>query len=76
MGCAVPIYRLLQNSAFDPDTVKLLGTAFEDVCVTLGLAERSDPLRDTVARKVIEIAQTGVREPTQLHDKTLEALRA
>jgi hypothetical protein len=72
----VPIYRLLQSSAFDADTVRLLGDAFEEVCLTLGLAERNDPLRDTVARKVIEIAQSGERDPSRLRDKTLEALRA
>jgi hypothetical protein len=75
-GNAVPIYRLLQNSAFDPDTVKLLATAFDEACRALGLAERTDPLRDTVARKIIEIAQTGERDPVRLCDKTLEALRA
>jgi hypothetical protein len=76
VGEVVPIYRLLQNSAFDPDTVKLLGAAFEEVCRTLGLAERNDSLRDAVARKVIEIAQTGVRDLGQLREQTLAALRA
>ena len=58
-GLAVPIYRLLRTTTFDSDTVELLATAFEDVCRELGLAERTDPLRDTVARKVIEIAVAG-----------------
>jgi hypothetical protein len=71
----MPIYRLLQNTPFDSDTVNGLALVFEEVCRELGLAERTDPLRDTVARKVIELAQTGVRDPKELRDKTLEALR-
>ena len=71
----MPIYRLLQNTAFDPETVNGLALVFEDVCRRLGLAERTDPLRDTVARKVIEIASAGERDPMRLCDKTLEAFR-
>ena len=44
-------------------------------CRKLGLAERTDPLRDTVARKVIELAKTGVHDPRELRDRTLEAFR-
>jgi hypothetical protein len=72
----VTIYRLLQNTAFDSATIEHLASAFEDVCRELGLAERTDPLRDTVALKVIEIAQTGERDPLRLRDKTLAAFRA
>ena len=71
----VPIYRLLQNTAFEPDRIASMTTAFDDACRALGLAERDDVLRDLVAKKVIEIAQTGERDPIRLRDAALLALQ-
>jgi hypothetical protein len=71
----MPIYALLQDCTFEADTVAAMAAAFEKACYSLGLAERTDPLRDLVARKVIEIAETGERDPERLCELTLEALR-
>jgi hypothetical protein len=71
----VPLYRLLQNSAFEPAAIEAMSAAFEDVCRDLGLAERTDPLRDLVAKKVIEFAQRGERDPARLRDLTLAAFK-
>jgi hypothetical protein len=71
----VPLYRLLQNCAFEPAAVDAMSAAFEDVCRTLGLAELSDPLRDMVAKKVIEFAQRGERDPGRLKELTLAAFK-
>jgi len=71
----MPIYRLLQNSAFEPEAVAAMTFALEDVCKTLGLADRTDALRDLVARTIIDIAQTGVRDPFELRDAALSALK-
>jgi hypothetical protein len=69
----VPLYRLLQNCAFEPAAIEVMSAAFEDVCRTLGLAELSDPLRDLVAKKVIELAQRGERDRVRLTELTLAA---
>jgi hypothetical protein len=69
----VPLYRLLQNGAFEPAAIDAMSIAFEDVC--LGLAELSDPLRDMVAKKVIEFAQRGERDPRRLRELTLAAFK-
>ncbi|MFZ0608324.1 MAG: hypothetical protein WBD53_04295 [Xanthobacteraceae bacterium] len=70
----VPIYRLLQQSAFTPEDIDRLVTAFEDSLRTLKLADRSDPLTETIAKKLIEIAQTGERDPRQLQRRAFQAL--
>ena len=70
----MPLYRILQNCAFEPDRIAVMSSAFEEACRALGLAERTDPLRDLVARKVIELAQQGECDPARLRDLTLEAL--
>ena len=70
----MPIYRLLQRSAFEPEHVAVMVDAFEDVCLTLGLAQRDDPLRDLVAQAIIECAQTGVRDRIKLIDCAHQAI--
>ena len=53
----MPLIRLLQNSAFEPEFIDVMSAAFQQACNELGLAETDDPLREIVARKIIECAQ-------------------
>ena len=69
------IYRLLKDAAFEPVHIEAMAFAFEAVCVELRLADRADPLRDIVARKVIERAQCGEHDPIKLRDQVLVILR-
>jgi hypothetical protein len=69
----VPIYRLLEREAFGPEDVAVMGNVFEELLQTLGLVDREDPVATLVAQKVIELAQTGVRDPILLKRLTLEA---
>jgi len=72
-GCAVPIHRLVKTGTFEPEQLAVLGGVFEDVLQALGLVDRHDPLTELVAKKVIELAQTGERDPVRLKQLTLEA---
>lgn len=56
------IYRLLQNSAFAPEDITPLVAAYEDCLRTLKLSDLSDPITEIVAKKIIELAQTGIRD--------------
>jgi len=69
----VPIYRLFKPGAFEPEMIAIMGDVFEDVLRTLGLVDREDPLTIMIARKVIELAQHGERDPDRLKRLTLEA---
>jgi hypothetical protein len=51
----VAIYHLLQNSAFGPDEIGCMTTAYEDALRILGLANRTDPITEIVAKKIIEV---------------------
>ncbi len=57
------IYRLLQKAAFGPEDTKRLGDAYELALAKLGLKERNDPLTEIIAKLIIEIAQTGEKDP-------------
>jgi hypothetical protein len=69
------IYRLLQNSAFDPEMIQRMTEAYEDACRILKLTDRkTDPITELVARKIIKIAQTGVRDPQEMRRLALDEL--
>jgi hypothetical protein len=68
------IYRVLSEAAFDPEAVKAMATAYEEVLQELKLTDHSDGLNETVARKIIECAQTGERDPNRLRDVVLKSL--
>jgi hypothetical protein len=68
------IYRVLQEAAFGPEAVKAMTTAYEEVLKELKLTDRSDTLAEIVARKIIECAQTGERDPNRLRDVVLKSL--
>jgi CheY-like chemotaxis protein len=68
----VAIYRLLQRSVFGPEEIGFMTAAYEDALSVLGLSNRSDPITEIVAKKVIEIAQTGERDLLQIRAHLLK----
>jgi hypothetical protein len=68
------IYPLLKNSAFGPEEIKVLTTAYEDTLRTLRLADRADPATEIIAKKIIEFAQRGERHPLRLRERAIESL--
>lgn len=68
------IYRLLQNSAFGPEEINFMTTAYEDALRVLGLTDRADPLTEILAKKIIEIAQTGERDPARIRAQAVAAI--
>jgi hypothetical protein len=70
----MPIYRLLQNMPMEPEDIRRLTTAYEQALRTLGIVDRGDPLAELVARKIIEIAQTGIREPADISAQAIKEI--
>jgi hypothetical protein len=68
------IHRLLQNSPLEPDDIDRLVTAYEQTLRTLGISDRSDPITLMVAKTVIEIGQTGIRDPAQISQLAIKAI--
>jgi hypothetical protein len=68
----MPIRAFLNGANFDAETTRIMGVAFEMARSAL----RSDGHDDgIVARKIIELAQAGERNPDLLCEKALERLR-
>jgi len=72
----MPIRGALQTRAFGPEDIRIITVAFEDALRELKLVDLSDPLTEIVAKKMIEIADEGERDPIRLKDRTLQALRS
>ena len=70
------VYRLFRNRAFEPETIATMTSAYADVCRVLGLDDGDQREADAVAKKVIEFAQRGERDPVRLRNHVLQAFSA
>jgi hypothetical protein len=69
----VAIYRILQNSGFGPDEIQRMTAAYEAALKELRL-DRNDPLTETIAKHIIEIAQTGEKDSAKICALALERI--
>lgn len=70
----MPIYRLLQNVPMGPEDIRRLTSAYEKALQTIGLVDRNDPIAEVVVKKIIEIGQTGVRDPADISAQAIKDL--
>jgi hypothetical protein len=49
-------------------------TAYEEVLRALRLKDRADPATETIAKKIIELAQRGERDPIRLRERAIRCL--
>jgi hypothetical protein len=69
----MPITPYLNGFEADTETKRVLGVAFEMTCVALRLAGRGGDLaREVIARRMIELAQAGERNPDILCETVLK----
>ena len=72
----MPIRSRLNGQRFDPETIRVMGLAYEMSLIALRLTDRGDIANDVVAHKIIEHAKTGERDPEQLCESVLNQWRA
>jgi hypothetical protein len=71
----MPIVRLLEYEAFSPEDISVITDAFESAVSVLRLTDRDDTETvERLARKIIECAQTGERDPLRLRSYAIKAL--
>jgi hypothetical protein len=71
----VPIRSYLNGIAFDPETIEVLGVAFDKALQSLRLVDRTDLATELLAKRMIEVAQQGERDPERLCERTLQRFR-
>ena len=70
----MPITWLLHESyhSFGPDDIKVLTAAFDDALRASGLTNRADPIANIIAKRIIDLARLGERDPIRLREYALE----
>ena len=73
----MPIRYYLNGLRFEPETLRVMGLAYEMALVTLQRADgTANPTREAVAQKIIDLAKAGERDPERLCDGALKGTPA
>ena len=75
-AASMPIRPYLDGQKFDPETIRVMGIAFEMALVALRLADRGDLANEVVARQIINLAKAGERDPERLCEAMMKEFRA
>jgi len=67
------IYRLLRNTPLG-ETGHLIA-AYELTLRALDVVDRNDPLATRIAKKVLEIGETGLKDPAEISKRAVKLLR-
>jgi len=70
----MPINKLAAEAAFGPDEIARLAKAYEAALELLRLKDRDDPITELVAKKIIEVARAGERDPPRICARALKEL--
>ena len=71
----MPIRQLLKdNQHFGLEDIKLLSSVFEEALRELRLVDRTDPATQLVAKRIIELAQQGERDPIRLREGAVKGI--
>jgi hypothetical protein len=62
------------SGSFDPDTLVILETAFDEAWITLKNSGSSNIMPNELARRICHLAMEGERDPVRLHDRALSEL--
>jgi len=68
------IYKLIQSTPLGPDEIQRLVAVYAETLRALGLKERDDSITRIVAKKVFEIAQTGIEDPAEISKLAIKRL--
>ena len=62
------------SGSFDPETLVILETAFDEAWITLKSNGNSNIRPNELARQICHLAMEGERDPVRLHDQALGEL--
>ena len=67
-------YQLFQNSGCGPDDVAIMAAAYEEAISRLDLNGRTSSLSETVAKRILEIARAGEKDPRRMCEFALRGM--
>jgi hypothetical protein len=71
-----PVSRCIREmgGAFAPEVIVIMSNAYQAVLADLGLLDHEDSITLLVARRIIDLASEGERDPERLRVTTLASL--
>jgi hypothetical protein len=69
------IYRLIKHSgAYGPEAIKVMTDAYAAVLRSLKLTDRTDPVTEIVARRILDVHKKGLNDPKLIEAEVLRQL--
>lgn len=68
------IRQFLHDQSFDPERIRSMSWALEQVCNTLHVCD--DKARETIATRIIELVQCGLHNGIELRDRVLREAKS
>lgn len=72
----MPITPFLNGERLDLEDKRVLGLAFEMVCIALRIGDCDDGVKQAIATKIIDLAKAGERNPDTLCEQALKDIRS
>ncbi len=69
MGAILPF--LKDQPVFEPEAVRAMSAAFDEVCRSLKLPETATREREAIAVRIVELARRGERDAKRLSERVL-----
>jgi len=63
----------IQNVVFDDEATRLMGIAFDRACTSLPQYRGHFAVREIIAKRIVEAAKNGERNPIRLHRLALKS---
>ena len=64
----------VEDAAFDPEATHLMGEAFDLACRSISNDWQLNVVKEAIARRIINVAHKGERDPVQLCERALQEL--
>jgi len=62
---------LRETHSFEPDAIAAMSRAFEEACMALQVFAGDERGRETIARRIVDLARAGVNDAVTLRDRVL-----
>jgi hypothetical protein len=73
-GAMTSIIPFVRQNVFDAETTRVMGEAYDAACGELGNGGTPALVKEVIAKRIIEAAKKGERDPQRLCAKALDAL--
>ncbi len=68
------VIRIVEGGSFDAETIRTMGQVFDKACSSLRDFGSAVLVREIIAKRIIEAAKNGERDPARLFEQALRVV--